>query len=280
MSPAPISPSQPDGPGGRRSPAMLHTGYMQIDGRTVPVEIRYNPRARRIIVRVDLTAGSVQIVAPSRQSFAQALSFAKEQKAWIAERLSRVPPPVPFEAGARILYRGVEHVVLHAGRRREPGAPGPVWAVAPTEADGSPEIRVTGDESFVARRVGDWLRQQAREELTARAIFYAEQFGVRPSRITVRDTSSRWGSCAPSRALSFSWRLILAPPHVLDYVAAHEAAHLQEMNHGPRFWALVAQARPDYKVSRRWLERHGPSLHRYGVAVPSASATSAIDGLE
>lgn len=242
---------------------------MQIDGRMVPVEIRHNPRARRIIVRVDLTMGSVQIVAPSRHSFSQALSFAREQKAWIAERLSRVPPPVPFEPGARILYRGVEHLVRHAGLRREPGAPGPVWAVPPSEPEGLPEIRVTGDPDFVSRRLGDWLRAQAKEELTLRAIQYAEGFGVRPSRITVRDTSSRWGSCAPSRALSFSWRLILAPPHVLDYVAAHEAAHLREMNHGPRFWALVAQAMPDYKVSRRWLERHGPSLHRYGVNVPA-----------
>ncbi|NIJ42138.1 hypothetical protein FHS78_002431 [Parvibaculum indicum] len=244
--------------------APLHIDYMQIDGRNVPVAIRHNPRARRIIVRVDLAAGSVQVTAPSKRSLAQALSFAREQRDWIAERLGQVPPPVPFVDGAIIPFKGEDHLIRHVSdpvmRRRY----GPVWRVDAEETGGLPEIRATGAASFLQRRVGDWLKVQARAELNERALYHADQFDVRPSRITVRDTTTRWGSCAPSRALSFSWRLIMAPPHVLDYVAAHEVAHIRHMNHGARFWALVRQAIPNYETAKRWLENSGPGLHRYG----------------
>lgn len=245
--------------------AHLHIDYLDIDGRKVPVIALHNPRARRIIVRVDLAAGSVQVTSPTKRAMGQALAFAREQHQWIAERLEHVPQPVPFVAGAHIPYRGREHLIRHVSRQMAAAAgQGPVWRRSSSETGSLPEICVSGDPSFVERRVTDWLKGKAREELNERALAYAEAFDVRPARITMRDQTSRWGSCSPSRALSFSWRLIMSPPHVLDYVAAHEVAHLRHMNHGRHFWALVGKALPNYESAKHWLEVNGPGLHRYG----------------
>ena len=249
----------------RTKSAPLHIDYLDIDGRRVPVTAQHNPRARRIIVRVDLTAGSVQVTSPTKREMSKALEFAHEQREWIAQRLELVPPPVPFENGAIIPFKGREHIIRHVSRPRGlEGLRGPVWRRTPAETLGMPEICVSGHASFVQRRVTDWLKAQAREQLSDCALAYSEEFEVRPSRITLRDTTSRWGSCSSTRALSFSWRLIMAPPHVLDYVAAHEVAHLRHMNHGSRFWALVRSALPNYETSKYWLEVNGPGLHRYG----------------
>ncbi len=247
-------------------PASLHIDYLDIDGRQVPVTAMYNPRAHRIIVRVDLAAGSVQVTSPSRRGMAKALEFALEQRQWIADRLEHVAPPVPFVNGAHIPYRGREHLIRHVSRRRAAlENAGPVWRRPASETLGRPEICVTGEADFIQRRVTDWLKARAREELNETALAYADTFNVRPARITMRDQTSRWGSCSTTRSLSFSWRLIMAPPHVLDYVSAHEVAHLRHMNHGARFWSLVESALPNYESAKRWLEINGPGLHRYGI---------------
>ena len=112
----------------------------------------------------------------------------------------------------------------------------------------------------------NWLIDEAKRDLDARVTYHAKRLNVQPKRIAIRDQSSRWGSCSTTRVLSFSWRLLLAPPAILDYVAAHEVAHLAEMNHGPRFWALVRKTLPDYESSKRWLQVYGLDLHRYGAA--------------
>jgi len=128
-------------------------------------------------------------------------------------------------------------------------------------------LNVAGDVTHAPRRLGDWLVDQARRDLDARVSWHSRRLGVKASRISVRDQTSRWGSCSTTGALSFSWRLILAPRHILDYVAAHEVAHLAEMNHGPKFWALVRRTMPDMDEARRWLQIYGMDLHRYGAAV-------------
>ena len=158
----------------------------------------------------------------------------------------------PFHPGEIIPFRGSDHVICHSGKSR-----GVV-----TLADG--EIIVSGAEEHFARRLSDWLKQQARDELSARARYYAAALDRPVGRVTVRDTKSRWGSCNAKGDLSFCWRLILAPEQVLDYVAAHEAAHLVEHSHSKNFWAIVKQLRPDYRDAERWLKTRGSSLHRYG----------------
>lgn len=152
--------------------------------------------------------------------------------------------------------RGRDHAVRHA-----PGARGVVWLDAETQR---PIIRVAGGIEHAPRRLEDWLKREARKELIRRVDVFATALGVKPKQVKVRDTSSRWGSCSTTGTLSFSWRLILAPPFVLDYVAAHEVAHLREMNHSPRFWKLVHLLVGDPEKAQGWLYKHGSMLHRYG----------------
>jgi predicted metal-dependent hydrolase len=234
---------------------------LKIDGRSVEIVLRTNPRARRFIVKVDPATGEVSVVAPNYRSLDAALAFARKEKDWIALHLANVPAPVPLALGSTVLYRGVEHVVRAAGPNSV-GAPrrGPAWIDrdAPRAT-----LRVSGHVEHAPRRIADWLKQEARVRIDERATEYARMLGVKPRRITLRDTSTRWGSCSSTRNLSFSWRLILAPPHVLDYVVAHEIAHLREMNHEPRFWRLVENMVPDMAKSQAWLAEHGTMLHRY-----------------
>ena len=241
-------------PQGRVAPTQRK--LLKIGGAPVPVTLKLNPRARQLIVRVQPTTGEVVVVAPSRRALAHAMEFARKQSHWIAQRLEHVPEPIPIGLGRRILYRGEEHLIRYGDSGQ-----GPVWIERSN--DGERIIRVHGRSEHAARRVLDFLKREARRLLDARAMHYAYLLGVRPARITVRDTSSRWGSCSSTRNLSFSWRLILAPPFVLEYVVAHEVAHLKEMNHGRRFWALVDSLVGDSTRAQAWLNDNGTLLHRY-----------------
>lgn len=225
---------------------------LRIDGDAVPVTLRLNPRARRLIVKVHPSTGEVTVVAPSQRALNNALAFAHSEQDWIRKRLAHVPKPVILGVGAKFPYRGQIHAIAAAEKGRAP-----VWV------DDSNVIRVCGKEEHAPRRVLDFLKREARKILDERVSHYAGQIGTRASRITVRDTASRWGSCSAKRSLSFSWRLILAPDFVLDYVVAHEVAHMKEMNHGPRFWKLVDLLGADVARAQRWLSEHGTSLHRY-----------------
>jgi predicted metal-dependent hydrolase len=226
---------------------------LRIDGRPVVVTVRLNPRARRLIVKVHPSTGEVSVVAPSRRSLDHAMEFARSESSWIARRLAFVPEPVDLEPGARIPFRGEDHAILATGR-----GPAPVWIDR-----GQRVIRIAGHGEHTPRRLLDFLKREARKAFDARALEYADHVGVVPKRITVRDTASRWGSCSTTRALSFSWRLILAPAFVLDYVVAH----LRHMNHGARFWALVRELVGDVEKPQAWLSKNGPLLHRYAPRV-------------
>ena len=199
--------------------------------------------------------------SPFRRAAAckEAREFAQKHGAWIAARLKRLPQATPFAHGEMVPLRGVPHRIVH---RR--GARGTVW----TEQDDAGErlICVAGEAPHHNRRVGDFLKREAQRDLDAASRRYAKELGVAIKRISVRDQSSRWGSCSNSGVLSFSWRLILAPPFVLDYLAAHEVAHLVELNHSPRFWRLLKRLNPDCERAKAWLDIHGTDLHRYGAA--------------
>ena len=227
---------------------------LRIDGESVEVTLRANPRARRFIVKVDPSTGEVSVTAPSHRSLDRAFDFARGERDWIAGRLADVPKPVPLALGNKLMFRGVVHL-LREGKGRKP-----VWIDG--EAD-EPVIRVNGRAEHATRRILDWLKREAKRRISERALEYAGALGAKPKRITIRDTTSRWGSCSTTKSLSFSWRLVMAPPHVLDYVVAHEVAHLREMNHEPRFWRLVDTLISHSEKSQAWLSENGALLHRY-----------------
>jgi predicted metal-dependent hydrolase len=226
---------------------------LKIDGRWLSVTVRLNPRARRVIVKVNPSTGEVSVTAPTRTGTRAALDFARGEHAWISGQLAKSLGVVALVPGAAIPFRGVVHEIRSIAR-----GPAPVW-----REDGS--ILVRGQQGHAPRRVLDFLKSEARALLAERALEHAARLGVKPSRITVRDTQSRWGSCSSARSLSFSWRLILAPDFVLDYVVAHEVAHLREMNHSARFWAHVRALVPDLEKPQAWLKSHGRELQRYGL---------------
>jgi predicted metal-dependent hydrolase len=222
------------------------------------VRLRRHRQARRYTLRIDAPTREVVLTMPPRGSVREAKEFAQKHGGWIAARLKRLPEATPFAHGVEVPLRGEPHRIVH--RRGERGT---VW----TETDGSGQrlLCVAGEPPHVDRRISDFLKREAQRDLDAASRGYAAQIGVSVKRICVRDQSSRWGSCSNTGVLSFSWRLILAPPFVLDYLAAHEVSHLVELNHSPRFWRLVKRLYPQLERAKVWLDANGTDLHRYGL---------------
>ena len=218
-----------------------------------PVSIRVSPRARRIGLRIDAAERVVELVLPRGVPASQGLRFLSSKRGWVAARLEFLPRPVLFDEGAVVPILGVPHRIC-----RETDLSAPPIAIA------GGEIRVRGDAMHPAGRVRDFLIAMARRELVRRARRLAAQIGRDVAGVNIRDTKSRWGSCSGQGNLSFSWRLIFAPEAVMDYVVAHEVAHLAEMNHGPRFWRLVESLVPDCVTPRAWLKQHRSRLFAYG----------------
>ncbi len=213
---------------------------------------RRNPRARRVSLRVDPRDGSVIVTLPPRASRRSGLALLTSHADWVSARIEALPGALPLTEGTLLPLRGVPHRISLA-----PGGRGGAWI-----AEG--EIRVSGEPEFRARRVTDLLRREARRGLGAIVVEKAARAGLRPGRITVKDTLTRWGSCAANGNLAFSWRLIMAPGHVQDYVVAHEVAHLRHMNHGEMFWTLVGELTPHRHAAGLWLRDSGPVLLRVG----------------
>jgi len=240
-----------------RRPSQPSRIDIEFDRVTYPVHLRRHRQARRYTLRIQAASREVVLTMPTRGSVSDAKAFAQKNGAWIAARLRRLPQAAPFAPGATLPLRGVTHRIEHRARAR-----GAVW----TEIgeDGEQILCVAGDEAHLPRRVGDYLKRAAKHDLQAACRRYAADLGVAVKRVSVRDQTSRWGSCSSTGVLSFSWRLILAPPFVLDYLAAHEVAHLAEMNHSRRFWRLLLRACPATQRAKAWLKVHGADLHRYG----------------
>jgi predicted metal-dependent hydrolase len=238
----------------RGSPAAPEPCLIEVEGRNVRIAFKRNARCKRMIIRVAKDGSGLAMTLPKRTSQAEALRFAHASKSWIAKNISDRMPALAFSDGVVIPLRGETYEILCSGGRR--------GLVQLNQIDGT--ITVPGDAAHVNRRLTDWLKQQALKDLTQASEYYAHAMGVEYSAISIRDQSSRWGSCSAARALSYSWRLILAPRFVLDYVAAHEVAHIREMNHGPRFWRLVLTHCKQAKEARDWLRHQARDLHRYG----------------
>ena len=224
------------------------------DGAIFSVQLRRHRQARRYTLRVQAATRAVVLTMPLRGSVKEARAFAERNGGWIAARLKRLPRAIPFADGLELPLRGVPHRIAHCAMR------GTVWI----EAGEPPFLCVAGERAHLARRVRDFLKREAKRDLEAASRRYAALLGVTVKRVSVRDQTSRWGSCTADGVLSYSWRLILAPSYVLDYLAAHEIAHLVEMNHSRKFWRVVTQICPDWQRAKAWLDVHGAALHRYG----------------
>ncbi|MFD2265459.1 M48 family metallopeptidase [Lacibacterium aquatile] len=217
----------------------------------ITILVRRLATARRLSLRVK-SVDSAILTAPPRVSLREIKAFTESQKEWIEAAAARVGAAAnPFAPDARIDVAGSPLLLVHRPEGRG------VKRV-------DDRLEVGGGIEHFGRRVTDYLKKLARETLSERTRVYAQLAGVTVKQVSVRDTRSRWGSCSAKGAISYSWRLILAPPAVLDYVAAHEVAHRLEMNHSPRFWAVVERLYPDYGPPQRWLKTQGSSLHRYG----------------
>ncbi|MEP0521838.1 MAG: SprT family zinc-dependent metalloprotease [Hyphomicrobiales bacterium] len=224
--------------------------------QSVVVELRPNPRAKRYILRLDSKARQAVVTVPKGGTRKQAERFARDQVRWIFERLDRLEEPIPFVPNAEIPLRGISHQLVATGAAR--------GGVKPASTDVGLQLQVSGAPEHFSRRVMDFLKKQALSDFRGRVAVHAAALEVKPGAIRLRDGKSRWGSCSSNGTLNFSWRLILAPPDVLDYLAAHEVAHLREMNHSDRFWAHVQDICPAYNTHRAWLRHQGGQLWRYG----------------
>ena len=192
------------------------------------------------------------VTLPARAARAAGMALLSDHAAWVAARLAALPMPLRFADGGAVPLDGVPHGIRHM-----PGGRGGAWL-----ADG--EVQVAGDPAFLPRRVADFLRREALRRLSALVAAKCAAAGLTARRVTVKDTRSRWGSCAPDGTVMLCWRLVMAPAMVQDYVAAHEVAHLRHMNHGARFWTLVGELTAHRAAAVAWLAEHGAGLLRAG----------------
>ena len=229
----------------------LTTEMVPVRGALVAVAFKRSARARRVSLRVDPAQGVV-ITLPARASRRAGLALLHAHEDWVNERLEALPQALALKPGAIVPVHGLPHEIVHL-----PTGRGGAWV----EAE---KIFVTGEAEFLSRRVADCLKRLARQRLTAMAAETAQRAALRPRAVRIKDTRSRWGSCAPDGTLAFCWRLICAPEFVQDYVVAHEVAHLKHMNHGKLFWQLTDELTPHSAAATAWLASHGAGLLRIG----------------
>ncbi|MBY6240986.1 M48 family metallopeptidase [Methylosinus sp. Sm6] len=233
-------------------------------GETIAVSLRRSAAARRFTLRVRFAARDAVLTMPSRSSLREAREFTERHAAWISARLRRLPDIIPFEHGAIVPMRGVDHRLTH-----RPDARGTVWVETHDvneRGDAASLLCVAGAAEHMHRRIVDYLKREARRDLEEAVTRHTRALGLPPRGVGLRDTVSRWGSCSASGSLNFSWRLVMAPCFVLDYLAAHEVAHLQHLDHSARFWALARRLCPETERAEAWLSAHGAHLHKYGAA--------------
>jgi predicted metal-dependent hydrolase len=236
----------------RAAPEPLDPARIEALGAAVDVVFRRHAQARRLVLRLGGDGASVIVTVPPGVSRARALEFAERSRPWIEDRITARGELIRLAPGHRLPLRGVLHEIRHLDSRRGTVTVDPVANV----------IHVPGDPRHTERRLLDFLKAAARAELARASERYAGLMGVKYRRLVIRDQRSRWGSCSAGGDLSYSWRLILTPSYVLDYVAAHEVAHLRHLDHGPRFWRLVLSHCPHAATAKAWLKANGQEVHR------------------
>jgi predicted metal-dependent hydrolase len=224
----------------------------EVAGRSLPLKVVENARARRLTLRIE-PAGTLRMTVPPGMPAREIDRFLARHRGWLEERLAKLPDQPQVRPGIKLPFRGAPHAILH-----EPSTRGTV--LVGHDETGGPALVVHGDRRHLPRRLADFLKRQARAEIEPLVMKHTAAVGRRAKAIRYRDTVSRWGSCTADGTLSFSWRIMMAPPAVIDYLVAHEVAHLKEMNHGPKFWKLCETLCPRTKEARAWLKRNGNAL--------------------
>jgi predicted metal-dependent hydrolase len=237
----------------RSKPIEPQQRTLSVAGRAIPLTIRSDRRATRLTLRIEPGGRALKMTVPLGVPIRDVEDFLDRHHGWLASRIASLPTEGSLGEGGKIMVRGVSHRIVSTGKLR--------GLTEASVVDGQPVLLVSGAPEHLGRRLSDFLKKEARRDLEERARYHARASGKRIASISMKDTKSRWGSCSHDGNLSFSWRIVMAPPEVIDYLAAHEVAHLTEMNHGPRFWALCEKLCPGTKDAKAWLKRHGSALH-------------------
>lgn len=239
----------------RSKPKPLETVKRTLDvgDRAMPLTIRENRRATRITLRIEPGGRALNLTVPAGLLKREIDDFLDRHQGWLLTKLAKFSADNPIRSGGRIAFRGMPHRIEHTGTLR-----GLTEAVL---VDGEPVLRVSGLEEHMGRRLSAFFKKEARKDLEVLVARHAAGIRKPVKSVSMKDTRSRWGSCSWDGNLSFSWRIVMAPPLVIDYLAAHEVAHLKEMNHGPKFWALCRELCPRMEEARKWLKQHGSQLH-------------------
>lgn len=224
--------------------------YLKVGEQVLPLLIKRHARAKRICLRYNPTAHAISLTLPRNTHVGTALDFLDTKSDWLIDTLEEMPRQKQIKPGVVIPLLGRRIRIRHDARMRG-------WLLT------NEMLLVSGEREEFPERIQHALRKIAHGEIKARAERYAATLGKRINRITVRDTRSRWGSCSSTGNLSFSWRLIFAPEEVLEYVIAHEVAHLKHMNHSAAFWNLVEYLCPNHEPAKEWLRLHGKHLYRF-----------------
>jgi len=225
--------------------------HVLVDGDLLPVTVKENARAKRLILRLD-GSFSLKLTTPPHIGDDALEAFVERNRGWIENRIIRQACNHKIEHGAQLPFLGVPHHLKFSQgtgrvRRLEDEGRAPVFHV--------PSPNKTHGAKLLAH-----LKREARMQLDQSVIHYTKLANVRAAKLRITDTKSRWGSCSSNRTLSFSWRVVMAPKPVLDYLVAHEVAHLTHMNHSRQFWTHVRELCPDYRIQEAWLKREGEKL--------------------
>lgn len=236
----------------KQLPALEAEQVHHVAGRELPLRVVENARAKRLTLRIDAGGQSLRVTIPPGLRQGEVKRFLDRHHDWLELKLSRLPDRPQLRAGVKMPLRGRPHLIIH-----QPGKRGTVTAGI---KDSEPVLYVHGEETHLPRRLADFLKREAKKDIEPLVAKHSASVGRPAKTIRFKDTSSRWGSCTSEGNLSFSWRIMMAPPTVIDYLVAHEVAHLREMNHGPDFWALCRELCPRTDEARSWLKRNGSAL--------------------
>ncbi|WP_297323135.1 SprT family zinc-dependent metalloprotease [uncultured Bartonella sp.] len=230
---------------------------LELSDRLLPLTIVKSERAKRLTLRIEAGGKAVRVTVPPSTSQNQTMNFVERYRGWIEKRISHLPPPQDtpmLRVGVFIPILGHPYEIVHGKGR------GTVEIVPDDDKKGG-KIVVYGESEHIPRRLSDALKKQAALVIAPLIVKHSAIVGRKPASVRYKDTKSRWGSCSADGHLSFSWRIVMAPFGVINYLVAHETAHLAEMNHGTAFWSLCEKLCPNAKQYQAWLKRNGQALH-------------------